>query len=249
MVFSPAPQRLLLSMLQSRLLQFFTQMNPFLPFTEGPQDGPQRLFGSVLHSRLFHFFTQMRLSSQITEGPQDGLSWSQTILHCGCEAISLPSQSYLHRCQWVPSTSRFPLFPHALRSWMFRQLSPLASQIWLVRTLLSPLRVTPLWLAWPTLRVWLVPSRCCRRSRPTVTVVSPLWGGAWWVAFFLSAGVYTACLFSCRPYGAGASRLSVRSAALRRCESERRSNHDLFQICWDLLPKNPVGEFRGLTVN
>ena len=50
-----------------------------------------------------------------------------------------------------------------------RQFWPLASQIWLVRTLLSPLRVTPLWLAWPTLRVWLVPSRCCRRSRPTVT--------------------------------------------------------------------------------
>ena len=80
------------------------------------------------------------------------------------------------------------MFP--VDSWeTFLQFFPLASQIWLVRTLLAPLRVTPLWLAWPTLRVWFVPSRCCRRSRPTVTVVSPLWGGAWWVAFFLSAGV------------------------------------------------------------
>ena len=170
------------------------------------------------------------------------------------------------------------MFSHALRSWMFRQFWPLASQTKVVRTLLAPLRVTPLWLAWPTLRVWWVPSRSCRRSRATVTVVSPLWGGGGWcfylsagVAFrlfcasalfprrvallasgwgylpfdsvessisgrgvaggvFLLAGVYTACLFSCRPYGAGESRMSVRSAALRRCESERRSNHDLFQI-------------------
>ena len=59
------------------------------------------------------------------------------------------------------------MFP--VDSWeTFLQFWPLASQIWLVRTLLSPLRVTPLWLAWPTLRVWLVPSRCSRRSRPTV---------------------------------------------------------------------------------
>ena len=93
------------------------------------------------------------------------------------------------------------MFP--VDSWeTFLQFLPLASQIWLVRTLLAPLRVTPLWLAWPTLRVWWVPSRCCRRSRPTVMgCFAPLGRG---VAgcFRFSAGVAfrlfcASALFSC----------------------------------------------------
>ena len=49
------------------------------------------------------------------------------------------------------------------------------------------------------------------------------------MAFFFGRGLHRLPVFL-PPLRGWASRLSVRSAALRRCESERRSNHDLFQI-------------------